>query len=210
MRKWLWRSAILLAVLATAYIALPWYSATQLVEAAQREDVEKLQRYVDFPTLQDNIKQRLQDELRSSLGGDVPKEFDGLFTAGSEMILGPLVERFVSPGGIADLIQGRRDWRELEKMLAGKATAPSRSQSTAQPNATTPDSSGGQSDPHSGEQPHRHRWHLSGWHFTGLNTVVAQATSNEDDTTVRLYMQRQGLRWRLVDLALIEKPSPEN
>lgn len=205
MKRWLSGAIVFLVLFLGAYIALPWYSAVQLVDAAQRDNVEKLKRYVDFPALQTNIKRRLQEEWRASMGGDLPPELGGLFTAGSELILGPLVDRFVSPRGISDLIQGRRDWRELEKALEGKPGASPGTDTT--PPTSAPD---GKPEAENKDEERRQHWRLSRWYFRGLNLVVAESRNPAADTVVRLYLQRRGWHWQLVDLELIKDPSPEN
>lgn len=203
MNKWLWRGLLLCLLLVAAYVALPWYSARQLVAAAQQEDVAQLQRYIDFPQLRSNIKLRLQDRLQESMGSNLPPELGGLISAGTDLILGPIVDRLISPRGVSDLIQGRRDWRELEKELqgpvAGTATAP------AQPEPAPAPSQPGASAEDAAED---HRWRVQSWHFTGANRVEvicgSEDVSGGDDPEVHLFLERQGLRWRLVDMALLE------
>ncbi|MFV8780879.1 DUF2939 domain-containing protein [Microbulbifer sp. SA54] len=206
MKKWWWRGLLLLFLGALVYAALPWYSARQLIEASQQGDVAQMERYIDFPQLRTNIKQRLQQELRTSMGHSVPKEFDGLFAAGSELILGPVVERLISPQGISELIQGRREWRELEKELAG-AVAPGNERDQIPPTGEAQT----ESRTDAARAQERHRWQLQRWYFSGVNQVIVVCGSNADEKRkqVELYLERQGLRWRLVDMALVDRREQE-
>ena len=205
-------------LLVIGYVFSPYYSARQLIDAAHRDDVEKLQRYIDFPRLQGNIKARLRGGLEDSLGDSVPPEFGDLLRAGSDLILGPLVERFVSPEGIADIIQGRKNWRELERELQGRAgvAAPSHRKSPggSTPGEAAPEESAAESPALAagGEnaqgQARAQRWRLAGWHFTGINQVVVDCREYSEDAggdAVRLFLERRGLHWQLVDIALLEQ-----
>ena len=197
MGKWLLRAVLCLVLMAGLYVALPWYSASQLVEAAHHEDTATLVRYVDFPQLRANIRQRLQGELQESLGTEVPPELGDLFTAGADLILGPLVDRLISPRGISELIQGRKDWRAFERDLErafGGASAPSQSRQAA----PAPQ----QADANQ-EDAHAHRWQLRHWYFMGFNTVAVICGSDGEASEVKLLLQRNGLRWQLVDMQLI-------
>ncbi|WP_160152077.1 DUF2939 domain-containing protein [Microbulbifer sp. ALW1] len=212
MGKWLARGSLLVILLGVVYAALPWYSARQLIAAAQSEDVATLERYVDFPTLRSNILQDLREEMRGSMGANLPPELDGLFTAGSDLILKPLVERLVSPQGISDLIQGRRDWRQLERnlesALGGRAQTP-----REQPHSGSPAPSGKQpadsaQSPESAERNERNRrWQLQSWAFSSVNTVEVTCGSEAERRRVQLQLRRDGLRWRLVDISLINEQS---
>lgn len=209
---------LLPVLLVIGYVFSPYYSARQLIDAAQRDDVEKLERYIDFPRLQGNIKARLRGGLEESLGESVPPEFGDLLRAGSDLILGPLVERFVSPEGIADIIQGRKNWRELERQLQGRPSTRSAPRRTS-PGGSSPgeNEAGGNATgnpavavggENTKDEAHEQRWRMAGWHFTGINQVVVDCreyAADDSGDTVRLFLERQGLRWQLVDIALQEQ-----
>ncbi|AQQ69079.1 hypothetical protein Mag101_16690 [Microbulbifer agarilyticus] len=198
MGKWLLRSLLLLSVLIMFYVALPWYSAHQLIEAAQNEDVARLERYVDFPQLRGNIRGRLQEEIRESISDDIPPALGDLFKAGADLFVGPLLERLISPEGIVQLVQGQKDWREFERELSGmggrRAPEPSDNQRPAQSEqAASPVAERG------------HHWRLHHWYFIGLNAVEVVCGNRDDFDRVLLRLQRNGLRWQLVDIELIDE-----
>ncbi|WP_043320020.1 DUF2939 domain-containing protein [Microbulbifer sp. HZ11] len=198
--KWLLRIGLVLLFLAMVYAALPWYSARQLIEAAQHNDAAKIERYVDFPVLRGNIRQRLQEEMHRSLGDDVPPQLGELFNAGADLFLGPLLERVISPEGITQLIQGQRDWREFERELGSLGTGKRRSQGAEKP----PVQSGrGVADDSDGTE-HDHHWHMEHWYFSGLSTVEVICGNGDNNELVQLQLQRRGLRWQLVDIQKID------
>ncbi|WP_346838051.1 DUF2939 domain-containing protein [Microbulbifer sp. SAOS-129_SWC] len=189
MKKWLWSSLLLLAVLIAGNVALPRYTVAQLEQAARNEDTERLRHYVDFPALRDNLQQRVRARLHQSMGDSVPPELDELFTAGANLFIGPLLQQLITPEGIGELLRGGRDMAEFERELyrqAGDINSP--------PPASLPAES---SDD----------WHLQHWHLAGLNRAVADYGSGQRPQ-LRLYLERHGLRWRLVDIALLQKNEP--
>ncbi|MCA0893324.1 DUF2939 domain-containing protein [Microbulbifer agarilyticus] len=198
MGKWLLRSLLLLSVLIMFYVALPWYSAHQLIEAAQNEDVAKLERYVDFPQLRGNIRTRLQDQIRESISDDLPPALGDLFKAGADLFVGPLLERLISPQGIVQLVQGQKDWREFERELSGMGGRGTPAPSASQRRAPIEESA-------ATEAERGHHWRLHHWYFTGMNTVEVVCGNRDDFDRVLLRLQRNGLRWQLVDIELIDE-----
>lgn len=187
MKKWLWISVVSLAVLAAGYIALPRYTVAQLEEAARREDVERLQRYIDFPVLRDNLKARVQERLRRSMDDSVPQELNELFTAGTNLFIGPLLQQLVTPAGVGDLLRGGRNLAEFERELYRQ-----------------PADGGAGGD--TGAPADDGEWQLLGWRLAGLNRATADYGS-DGDVQLRLFLERRGLRWRLVDIALLQDKS---
>jgi hypothetical protein len=185
-KKWLLPGLLLLSLVG-AYVAMPWYSAQQIVQAARSDDTEKLASYIDFPSLRGNLKTHLQQRLRDSLGDSLPQELGGLFTAGTDLFIGPLLEQWITPEGIRDLLQGRRDLQQLEERVYGERSGQRQTEPAVGENA----------------KDRRQSWRLQNWHFTDLNHVAADC--GEGDTAqLRLILQRQGLRWRLVDIRLLQ------
>lgn len=205
--NWLLRIGLVLFLLIMAYAALPWYSARQLIEAAQHSDVAKLQRYVDFPQLRGNIRRRLQEEMHRSVGGDLPPELGDLFSAGADLFLGPLLERLISPEGISQLVQGQRDWREFERELSNLGTGRSsagRADRGSQPQPIPQEDPAGSAD-----DEHSHHWQLQHWYFSGHSTVEVVCGNRDNDDRVQLQLQRKGLRWQLVDIRMLDDLSGE-
>ncbi|WP_193162935.1 DUF2939 domain-containing protein [Microbulbifer hainanensis] len=183
MKKWLWITLLALMVVAAGYVALPRYTVAKLEEAARAEDIEALQQYVDFPALRDNLKVRVQRHLVESMGDSVPPEFGELLTAGTNLFIGPLLRQLVTPRGISDLLRGGKNLQAFERELYRESMG-----DTVNPPPDDVEQSGD--------------WQLQAWRFTGLNQVSADYGEN-GEVALRLIMERQGLHWRLVDIALL-------
>lgn len=192
MKKWMGMALLAFALIAIGYVALPGFALERLEQAAQAVDandprerqrgVEALRRYVDFPVLRDNLKLRLQRQLRESMGDSLPQEFDELLVAGTNLLLSPLLSRLVSPEGIADLLRGGRNMHEFERELYRQRrprTEPE--QHTAEQNA---------------------EWRRLGWRFAGPNRITADY-GDSDRAALRVALERRGLRWRMVDIELL-------
>jgi len=183
MKKWLLAALVAVVLLAVGYIALPEYTLDRLEQAAETENVEQLQRYIDFPALRDNLKVRLQRQLRESAGDDIPPEFGDLLVAGANLFIGPLLQHLVTPEGIGELLQGGRNLRAFERELYRQS-----SPSVEPPPEMEEDGGAG--------------WHRQRWRFTGFNRVTADY-GEDGETQLRLLLERQGMRWRLVDIELL-------
>lgn len=185
MKKGLLISALLLALFAGGYAALPRYTAEQIVRAAEAEDTERLRRYIDFPTLRENLKLRLQQRLRESMGESVPEELSELFAAGANLFIMPLLNQLVTPEGIGDLLRGGKNLREFERELYRDSLP------NGEPVEPAPRDREGD-------------WRLLSWRFLDFNHVAADC-GDENGAQLRLILQRQGLHWRLVDIALLDR-----
>ncbi|WP_444937945.1 DUF2939 domain-containing protein [Microbulbifer sp. JMSA002] len=198
MKKFLWAGAVIIMVITAGYVALPFYAMEQLQRAAQmagaqepekrRESIDTLERYVDFPVLRDNLRVRLQEQLRSSIGNSIPQEFDELLTAGANFVMGPLMQQFVTPEGVAALLRGGEDLQGMERKLFGQDTAPQADSypQTRQDFEEKPESS----------------WRRLKWRFTDINHLSADY-GEANRAELRLIMQRNGLHWQLVDIELL-------
>ncbi|MCW8126265.1 DUF2939 domain-containing protein [Microbulbifer halophilus] len=192
MTKWFLRTLIPLVVLAGCYIAWPRYSIEMLENAARDEDLETLQDYVDFPALRDNLQSRLQRRVRESMADDLPAEWGDLFTAGTNLFMAPLLRQLVTPKGVAGLLRGGRDLRALERELYRQVPPPG---------------GGPEAAPETGDHA-PDSWQLQGWGLVGIDRASADY-GDGGRHELRLMLERQGLRWRLVDIALLTE-TPQN
>ncbi|SHF24234.1 Protein of unknown function [Microbulbifer donghaiensis] len=195
MKKWLGVALLSLALIIIGYVALPGFALEQLEQAAQAADareqgerqrgVENLRRYVDFPVLRDNLKLRLQRQLRESMGDSLPEEFDEFLVAGANLFIGPLLNQLVTPEGIADLLRGGKNMYEFERDLYRRRSPSIESQAQEH-----------DADKEAG-------WQRLAWRFVGLNRVTADY-GDSDQAALRLELERRGLRWQLVDIELLQ------
>ena len=168
---------VLLALLAWV-AAGPWMTVRGIERAIAQRDAAALTRYVDFPRLRVNLKAQLDDRMVRAAGKYVAGNFFGamaLAMAGSAS--GVAVDTLATPLGIGALLQGHVLWQRAGGRTVGGDTWA----------ATEP------ARPLQGTQLR----YESASRFTG--TLVH---ANGHSTV--FVLQRQGLRWRLVDIRLPE------
>ncbi|WHI45143.1 DUF2939 domain-containing protein [Microbulbifer sp. VAAF005] len=202
MKKILWTSGLIFVLIIAGYVALPFYSIEQLQRAAEMaksdqpqirtESIDTLEHYVDFPVLRDNLKIRLQQQLRSSLSDSIPQEFDELLSAGANFFMEPLLQQFITPEGIADLLRGGEDLEAFEREIYRQGSEAA---------------DGSESGPSTREEK-EDSWQRMGWHFTDLNHLSVDY-GEHGRPELRLLMQRNGLRWQLVDIQLLSVKNGE-
>lgn len=178
------KKLLVLAVLLSlgGYIALPWYTVERIERTAAEDDVERLAGYIDFPTLRDNLKAGLQEDLRRSMGDDVPPELSDFLSAGTNLLIGPILRQLVTPEGMAELLRGGESLLAFERELYRRSGPPA-----------TGDE---------GSEEVTEDWRLLGWRFDGLNRVHADY-GPQGDPQLQLLLQRQGAQWRVVDLQFL-------
>ena len=111
MKKLVWLF-VLAAVAAGAWFYWsPRAAARDLREAATKGDVEELQRLVDFPLVQEQMKADLKASMMHSIDTTDSSGLAGALVAGlGGMMVDGMVNQMVSPSGIAALVRyGRAD-----------------------------------------------------------------------------------------------------
>lgn len=151
MKKWILPAFIAALVLLAAYvIGGPYLAIRGISQAIEQRDTGKLARHVDFGAVRVNIKAQLN-------------------------LTGAGVDTFVTPLGIAALLQGDILWkRAIGDTVGGDTWAPP---SPAKPLANTTG------------------------HYESLSRYTA-TTRLEDGSEVVFILSRQGLRWRLTNIVL--------
>ena len=91
------------------FFAGPFIALHGLREALITQDKGSLEHYVDFPILRNNIK----DQLNAQMAANAMKELDdnpfGAAAAGfASLIVDGMVDRFLTPSGVAVLLSGQR------------------------------------------------------------------------------------------------------
>jgi len=177
MKKWLLPTIALLLVLLAAYVAAgPWLAIRGISEAIEQRDAARLARHVDFPALRINLKAQLDDQLVRRAGSDMQSSLFGQVALGvAGNLAGAGVDTFVTPLGIAAILQGDSLWkRAIGDTVGGDTWAPP---SPAKPLANT-----------SGR-------------YESLSRFTA-TTHLQDGREVVFVLSRQGLRWRLTRIQL--------
>lgn len=101
--------AIPAAVLAAAawLYATPYLAVNGMRNAAEARDAQRLSGYIDFPAVKENLK----GTLNAKVTGNVRASDNPLAAMGSAlgaMIINPMVDAFVTPEAIAQLMKGQQ------------------------------------------------------------------------------------------------------
>jgi hypothetical protein len=176
MKKLLWIVVALFVLLAGFVAAGPYLTLRGIAQAVEQRDTSKLDRYVDFPMLRANLRAQVDDYVVRRAGPDVQSNLVGalLLTAG-QRLSGTAVDAMVTPMGIEALLEGHTLWKRASNDLE---TADSYSA----PKAARP------------LEGASHR-------FESMSSFTA-TTHTAQGAPVVFVLQRQGLRWKLVNIEL--------
>ena len=178
MKKWLVLGALLLVSLLAYVAAGPYLAINGIRTALAAQDVAALERHVDFPTLRLNMKAHVEDYIASKGGGMAesggPLGAIGLQIAGS--LGNTAVDTMVTPLGIGALLQGRSMW-----MRASGQTVDGDTYGDARPADPLQDAI---------------------THYESASRFTATVRDERGQPIVVVF-QRQGLRWRLVDIQFV-------
>jgi hypothetical protein len=176
MKRLLLLLGVIVLVLAGVLASGPYLTLRGLANAVEQRDTSTLERYVDFPMLRANLRARLDDYMVRRAGPDVQSNLVGalLLTAG-QRLSGTAVDAMVTPTGIAALLEGHTLWKRASNDLESN-------DAYAAPRAARP------------LEGASHR-------FESLSRFTA-TTHTPQGAPVVFILQRQGLRWKLVDIEL--------
>ncbi|MEX3957335.1 DUF2939 domain-containing protein [Trinickia sp. EG282A] len=191
---------VVFAILAYIY-ATPYLVLDRLKQAADARDAETVDRYVDYPALRASLKQQLSQLLSRRVESQKREHPLAAFGALVGMaLIGPLVDNYATPEGVAALLNGMPPRGEPSEALSPPAppTAPSAGKSAAAPAA--PPSS--QATPAPAENapaaPKR-----VGAHYRGIDEFVVTYRHDAASAPYSVILRRDGwFSWRLsaVDL----------
>ena len=99
----------IIVVIAVGYIfATPYITVYQMKVAAENQDGEALSEHVNFPVLRQNLK----DQLNAQLGVVMAQEamddnpFTAIGAAFGGILVGKMIDVYVTPAGIIELMKG--------------------------------------------------------------------------------------------------------
>jgi hypothetical protein len=187
---------VVVATLGFGY-ASPYIALDHLKRAADARDAETVNQYVDFPALRDSLKQQVTGLLVRRL--DAQHNGNPLAALGAMIgvaLIGPLVDAYATPDGVAALLNGvppRGEPGERPPEPSGAASNGPSAQAPAPPAAAS--SSPVQQTPPQPPQT------TAAYH--GINEFVVTYQHGVGDTHYSAILRRDGLfSWKLsaVDL----------
>lgn len=175
--RWIIAGSILVALLVAAWLAAgPWLAIRGIERAVAERDGAALERHVDFPRLQANLRAQLDDRLVRAAGADVAgNPLGALALAVAGGTTGAAVDALATPAGIGALLQGHAVWQRATGNTRGSGLQ-------ARPEPARP-------------------LHEASHRYESLSRFSATVTHADGGRTVFVF-ERQGLRWRLVDIRL--------
>ncbi len=179
--RWLLLPAAALLLLAGWLAAGPWLAVRGISRALEQRDTAALARHVDFPRLQANLRAQVQDRLVRAAGPDVASHpLGAMALAAASGVAGAGVQLAATPQGVAALLQGHVLWQRASGRHAGA-------------------DQGWEVEPARPLHDPRLR-------YVSLSraTVTVGHAPGQASTWV---LDRQGLRWRLVDVRLPGDPA---
>ena len=103
-----------------AFFASPYWAVHKLKKAGESQDAVYITDSVDFPAFRESLKGALQAQMAKEASS---QEGDGLGAAFGAMMIGPMVDAFVTPEALIALMQGK-DFKELQAQSNAQGEVP--------------------------------------------------------------------------------------
>lgn len=178
-------SSVLLLLLIV--LAGPFISLYGIQSNLDGKETEKLQRYIDFPVLQENLKVKIKNQTQDALGFEFSNSDNVLAKFAMQFanqIIDVAVDNAISPGGIAMMLSGN----DLSEIISGK----DESQKNKSPKQTT------KSIVEVFQESH--------FEYSDKNTFIFYLPNKEKSNKQagKLIFLRNGLRWKLSNIEFSE------
>jgi DUF2939 family protein len=199
---------VVLIALAFAY-ASPYIALDRLKRAADTRDAATVNEYVDFPAFRESLKDQLGALLRRRIGAE--SHGNPLAALGAMIgvaLIGPLVDAYATPDGVAALLNGIPPRGESGERPPAPPDAPAASSSGGGPAApaapaVSAPSAENSSTPLEPPQPPQPPQTTAG--YRGINEFVVTYRHGVGDTRYAAIFRREGLfTWKLAGVDLGE------
>lgn len=176
MRRLISIMVVLVLLLAGWVAAGPWIAIDGIRKAVAGNNSAALERHVDFPQLRSNLKVRADDALARRAGpGFASSALGGLVLRGASGLASGAIDAMATPAGIGALLEGRSLWHRA--------------------------SGGGiRLDDAHAHHPPADPLASPEWRYQSPSRFTA-TVEPADGAPVTLVFTRQGLRWRVTDIA---------
>jgi hypothetical protein len=197
---------VVLAALGFVY-ASPYIALDRLKRAADTRDAATVNEYVDFPAFRESLKEQLGALLRRRIGAE--SHGNPLAALGAMIgvaLIGPLVDAYATPDGVAALLNGMPPRGEPGERPpappdASSASSSSGSGSEAAPSAPPAPPAASTAPAESGSKPPQPPQTTAG--YRGLNEFVVTYQHGVGDTRYAAIFHREGLfTWKLAAVDL--------
>ena len=101
-------AALIIAAGVTWYLASPGWTLHQMKAAADANDPDALNSYIDYPALREDLKAEIMGQMMAEAKKD-KSGFGGLGLAIGTAMIGPVVDGLVTPAGMRAALMAKRD-----------------------------------------------------------------------------------------------------
>ena len=101
-------AALIIAAGATWYVASPGWTLNQMKAAADADDSDALNTYIDYPALREDLKAETMAQMIAEANKD-KSGFGRLGLAIGTAMVGPVIDGLVTPAGMRVALMAKRD-----------------------------------------------------------------------------------------------------
>jgi hypothetical protein len=106
-------AALIIAAGVTWYLASPGWTLHQIKAAADANDPDALNAYIDYPALREDLKAEIVGQMTAEAKKHKSR-FGGLGLAIGTAMIGPVIDGLVTPAGMRAALMAKRDQARIE------------------------------------------------------------------------------------------------
>ena len=106
-------AALIIAAGVTWYLASPDWTLHQVKAAADANDPDALNSYIDYPALREDLQAEIMGQMMAKAKKD-KSGFGGLGLAIGTAMIGPVIDGLVTPAGMRAALMAKRDQAETK------------------------------------------------------------------------------------------------
>jgi hypothetical protein len=114
-------AVLIIAIGITWYLASPDWTLHQIKAAAEANDPDALNSYIDYPALREDLKAEMMRQMTAEAEKD-KSGLGGLGLAIGSAMIGPVIDGLVTPAGVRAALSAKRD-QALAKAAPQAASA---------------------------------------------------------------------------------------
>ncbi|UQY80188.1 DUF2939 domain-containing protein [Candidatus Hepatincola sp. Av] len=171
----------LLLILGLAYLASPYISIYNFVNALQVGDKQTLQQHMNFPAIRASVRSQVNNAMKNNLKKNKYNPLAIISITASSTIINGLVECILTPAGLSEIIQYGEFHNPLEALNGYKIPII--------PKSTQP------------KEDKKYNFDMvQSIGFTGFNEFTVKLTVKQSNKPVVLVFVRQDFSWLLQDI----------
>ncbi len=105
------------------YFGSPYLIVGNLQNAVKNNNDSEVSSYIDFTALKNNLKNQLINQIDLQFAEEKQKPLKGILAALSYQATDALVDEYVSPKGISDLLKGVKNFQAYKDLLKEKTAS---------------------------------------------------------------------------------------